>query len=164
MVCAEEDFRFPLKADIYYATLVQNDIGEMEKSWALGHANVACEVRSDKFNSDTRYSMSAREPFMDTPLLIFGRFRDDIRIASGGASIAPTDIAVTNVRSYCADTDIFVETFGGEHVPTVFELRTFQPFVNPWGQIEYYKVQLVRMEDQIEFLDGITTTTTTVPA
>ena len=80
------------------------------------------------------------------PLLVFGRFKDDIR-TKDGVTHSLTDIMVTNVRSYCEDTPLFIESADNNAV-TDFEIGSFQPFTNPWGKIEYYKVQAIRMDDQ----------------
>lgn len=157
MSCLDQDFRFPLKADVYYASMTQDAIGNMEKSWSLGYDGLKCELRSDKFNSDMRYAVSAKDPFLETPLLVFGRFKDDIRKKSDGSFIPITNIMVSNIRSYCTDEPIFIDdtAWSGSDISIFFELRTFQPFVNPWGDIEYYKAQLIRMENQSGIEVGI---------
>ena len=153
MSCKGYDFRFPLTADIYYAKHTMNDINQMEVEWVLEHEFEPCEIRSDKFNSDVRYAISADKDFANVPLLIFGRFKNDIRKGNDGRYVAPTSIMVTNVRDYCTQTPLFLETSESIDVEgsmsTLFELRTFQPFINPWGKIEYYKTQVYRMEDQL---------------
>ena len=146
MTCKGQNFRFNHKADVYYAEDVYNEWNEFEKVWVLGHKGALCELASDKFNSDTRYAIQNKLQLFDMPLLVFGRFKDDIR-TKDGVTHSLTDIMVTNVRSYCEDTPIFIESADNNAV-TDFEIGSFQPFTNPWGKIEYYKVQAIRMDDQ----------------
>ena len=149
MPCLGSDFRFTLKADVYYAVLEQNSWGEFEKTWSLSHTGTMCELHSDKFNSDTRYAIQTKDEFFKMPLLVFGRFREDIRVDKDGTMHPLTDIVVSNVRGYCGGDPVFYDSASGE--PTKFEIGTFEPFTNPWGKIEYYKVQAIRSDDQDMF-------------
>ena len=143
------DFVFNHKADIYYATSSEN----FETTWTLGRTDEICELSSDKFNSDTRYAIDSDGGFMRFPLLVFGRFKNDVRFDSDGVMHPITSVMIANVRSICDDVPIFIEADVKEGSDVadrgiMFEIRTFQPFTDPWGQIEYYKVQAFRADDQ----------------
>lgn len=143
-------FRFPLMADVYYATESQDDLGSIVKRWTLGRSDTPCELRTDKFNSDSRFAVDTKEQFFDIELILFGRFEDDIRINQDGDYRSISNILITNIRTRCDGASVFIETYkdGGEAIASIFEVRTLQPFTNPWGKIEYYKVQLFRSDDQ----------------
>lgn len=149
MACVGADFRFPLMADIYHVSSSVGNFNEIIDVWEPEHQGTACELSSDKFNSDSRYSISAKEIFFDAPLLIFGRFKEDIRKKKDGGIVPVTSVIITNVRNYCTGEPILFEGDENNIQNNIkFELRTFQPFTNPWGNIEYYKVQMFRMENQ----------------
>lgn len=147
MGCIGMDPRYPMIADIYIATGIQDNVsGMIIKEWSLLHADVQCELSSDKFNSDTRYAIQTKNDLFDMPLLLFGRFKQDIRKTDTGYAML-TDMLVTNIRDYCDKDQIFIEpSNNGE--PMIFEIATLQPFTNPWGKTEYYKTQILRMDDQ----------------
>ena len=99
------DFVFNHKADIYYATSTEN----FETTWTLGRTDELCELSSDKFNSDTRYAIDSDGGFMRFPLLVFGRFKNDVRFDSDGVMHPITSVMIANVRSICDDVPIFIE-------------------------------------------------------
>ena len=143
------DFTYNHKADVYYASSSEN----FETTWTLGRTGELCELSSDKFNSDTRYAIDSEGGFLRFPLLVFGRFKNDIRLGLDGKMNPITSVMITNVRSICDDIPIFLEADVKEADDIadrniMFEIRTFQPFTDPWGQIGYYKVQAFRMDDQ----------------
>lgn len=143
-------FRFPLIADVYYATENQDDLGSIVKEWTLGRQGVPCELRTDKFNNDSRFAVDTKTSFFDVELILFGRFEIDIRADQNGDYKSISNILVTNIRTRCNNAPVFIETHkgSGETEASIFEVRTLQPFTNPWGNIEYYKVQLFRSDDQ----------------
>lgn len=152
MSCEGMDPRYPMKADIYVSTDTQDPVtGRIYKDWSMVKSGVLCALASDKFNSDTRYAIQTKSDLFDMPLLLFGRFQEDIRRYNGGMLVM-TDLLVTNVRGFCDDEPLFVESIDGKPSATLFEVATLQPFVNPWGQAEYYKTQLMRMDDQVDVL------------
>lgn len=140
---------FTMLADIYYERqYFVSHTNEFISEWTLGHEGVICELHSDKFNTDTRYTIALKDGFFEFPLLLFGRFKDDIRKADDGTMFPITSIMVTNIRSKCDEVPFFIETYNGTEQNTLFEVGTFQPFINPFGKIEYYKIQAPRMDDQ----------------
>lgn len=143
-----KDFRFPMVADIYVRSTAQSEIGEMVSSWTPAHWDVLCELRSDSFKSDSRYSITSKKEFMEQPFLLYGRFKDDVRRLADDSFVDVTDILVTNIRGDCYGESIFTESFDGVEAPTIFEMRTLSAFANPWGRIEFYKTQLHRSDNQ----------------
>ena len=151
------DFRFPLSCDIYYAKMQQDEIGAVNKVWELGRQDELCELHSDKFNSDTRYAIATSKPFYEFPLLLFGRFVNDIRVDQHGDYQVIQDIMITNIRDDCGNKPIFLEPIkyndnnpSNGDMDVLFDLISFAPFTNPWGQIEYYRAQVSRMAQQTD--------------
>lgn len=80
--------------------------------------------------------------------ILSGRVMTDIRISSSDARNALTNILITGIRD-ASGNSIYFETSGPRAgKPTLFEIATFEPFVNPFGTIEFYKVVIRRSENQ----------------
>jgi hypothetical protein len=146
MSCEEVDFTFPMIADVYYATTEQGPYGGVVKSWVKNKTVVG---NFTYLGPNTKQEV---RPNIDITLKsdLLGRVKSDIRIGTSGAMHNITNILITNIRD-CANNDFYVETAGprpGE--PTIFEIATQQPFVNPFGKIEHYRLVLRRSENQGE--------------
>jgi hypothetical protein len=79
---------------------------------------------------------------------LIGRVQIDIRKSSVGENYSISNILFVNIRdSY--DELIYKETSGErEGRGTIFEIVSFDPFVGPFGGIEYYNLILRRTENQ----------------
>jgi len=61
---------------------------------------------------------------------------------------AITNVIVTNIKDKNCNP-IYLETSGIRNgKSTIFEIATQEPFVGPFGNVEYYKVILRRSENQ----------------
>ena len=80
--------------------------------------------------------------------ILVGRSKGDLRISSSDGNNAITNIVVTNIKdSNC--NPIYVETSGSRvNKSTIFEVASQEPFVGPFGSVEYYKIVLRRSENQ----------------
>jgi hypothetical protein len=59
-----------------------------------------------------------------------------------------TNVIVTNIRDKNCN-DIYTETSGPRSgKSTIFEIATQDPFVGPFGSVEYYKLIIRRSENQ----------------
>ena len=80
--------------------------------------------------------------------LLLGRVKSDIRVSSRDSRNSITNIIVTNIRDRNCN-EIYVETSGPRAgKPTIFEVATSEPFVGPFGGVEYYKIVIRRSENQ----------------
>ncbi len=80
--------------------------------------------------------------------MLLGRFRSDIRFSSTESRNAVTNILITNIKDVSGN-EIYIETSGPRAgKSTLFEVATYEPFVNPFGSVEYYKIVLRRSENQ----------------
>lgn len=143
---------YPMIADIYYATMVQQESGAIEKSWDFDRS-VPCELKSGSFNTEMRYALQTFDEFFANPTILYGRFKEGIDTDESGYARELTDILVTNIRTNdeCSGSQsdpLFVEPHDGEMVPIVYEVRNLSPFINPWGRAEHFKVQLKRSDNQ----------------
>jgi hypothetical protein len=79
---------------------------------------------------------------------LIGRAKSDLRISSLDAPHSMTNIILTNIRDKNCN-HIYVETSGPRTgKSTIFEIATQEPFVGPFGSVEYYNLVIRRSENQ----------------
>jgi hypothetical protein len=146
VVCPPTNFKFPMLADIYYPIVEQSAYGNVSKNWILD------KVVAGSFTpagSEIKEEIVVNVDLSQDSLLIC-RVREDLRISSFNVRNALTNILVTNIRDSKGNV-IYLETSGPRSgQPTLFEVATHQPFINPFQKIEHYRVVLNRSENQAE--------------
>lgn len=142
--CETNDFLFPMKADVYYPIIKQNEYGQPNKEWVFDRT-IVCNaaplggVRTEDIKPDT---------FMTNDNKLIGRVKQDIRLSSNSQYNAITNILVTNIR-YSDDTLVYIESAGPRSGRgTIYEIATFEPFSGGFNSIDYYKILLRRTESQ----------------
>lgn len=144
MLCDTNDFMYPLRADVYYPIISQNAYGQPNKQWVFDrtftcYAEPATSGGTENINT---------EPFLQYEDKLIARSKTDIRVSSSDDNNAITNILITNIRS-TGDEVLYKETAGPRNNKgTIFEVATIQPFVGPFGSIEYYKMVWRRTENQ----------------
>lgn len=145
MACGDKtDFAFPMEADIFYPIVEQGALGNVKKTWILDKS-VAISVNpaGAAFKEEVVPNVNITK---DT--LLIGRIKNDIRISSRDSNNAITNVIVTNIKDKNCNP-IYVETSGIRNgKSTIFEIATQEPFVGPFGNVEYYKIILRRSENQ----------------
>lgn len=145
MACGDlTDFTFPLEADIYHPIVEQGALGNVKKTWVLDRS-VACSFSSagTAFKEDVKPNVNITQDG-----LLIGRIREDARVSSREANNAITNVIITNIRDKNCNP-IYVETSGPRAgKSTIFEIATNEPFVGPFGGIEYFKLIIRRSENQ----------------
>jgi hypothetical protein len=145
MLCEISDFTFPLLADVYYPIVTQGDLGEVKKQWLIDKT-IACSL--------SYAGLKAKEEVTPNPIIthnsvLYGRTKNDIRISERQEATSITNIILTNLRD-SSGTPIYTETAGVRAgKSTIFEIATSEPFVGPFGGIEYYKLVVRRSENQV---------------
>lgn len=145
--CDVPSVTFPMLADIYYPVVSQDAYGQVTKVWTLDKTVAGSFTPA---GSDIKEELVINVDISQDSLLI-GRVRKDLRYADAdNEDYGLTNIMITNIR----DRDglvLYKETDGGRRgQPTLFEVATQQPFVNPFGKIEHYRIILRRSENQSE--------------
>lgn len=143
-VCESTSFTFPLLADIYYPIVEQTSLGSIKKQW-IHDKTLACSMTTagSALSEDVKPNVNITKE-----LILLGRTRSDIRFSSSESRNAVTNILITNIRDVNGN-EIYVETSGPRAgKSTLFEVATNEPFINPFGSVEYYKVVLRRSENQ----------------
>lgn len=144
MSCDTGDFRYPLQAHIYYATVTQSAYGDIDRTWNFDR-NVHCSL--EPATSDFKEELDTKVLLTRDQLLI-GRFKQDIRSSSFDEDFDSGNILITNIVDKSCNL-LYKET-GGPRAGkgTLFEIATVKPFLNPFGRVEYYTVILRRSENQ----------------
>lgn len=136
MSCETIDFLYPFFADVYYPTVTQTTSGKIKKEWTLDKT-IVCNAASVGGAGTEEIKP---EVFVQYEGKLIARSKSDIRIMADGTSQSATNILITNIQN-CSGEVIYKETSGprtGEG--TVYELATIEPFIGPFGTIEYYKM------------------------
>lgn len=145
MACGDlTDFTFPMEADIYHPIVEQGALGNVKKTWILDRS-VACSFSSagTAFKEDVKPNVNITQDG-----LLIGRIRDDARVSSRDAKNAITNVIITNIRDKNCNP-IYLETSGPRAgKSTIFEVATNEPFVGPFGSVEYFKLIIRRSENQ----------------
>lgn len=142
--CEATDFIYPMKADIYYPIITQNSYGQANKEWVFDRT-IICNASTIGGAGDVELKP---EVFLQYDGKLIARSKSDIRISSNDTDNAITNILITNIRS-ATDLVIYKETAGPRTGRgTIYEVGTLEPFVGPFGEIEYFKMLWRRTENQ----------------
>lgn len=144
MSCNSTDFMFPLCAEIYYPTVEQGAYGDVKKTWML-NKSIACNFSDG--STSLKEEVKPNVALTQEKILV-GRVKDDIRIGDRNSKNSITNVLVTNIKDKSGN-EIYLETAGPRAgKSTLFEVASQEPFVGPFGGIEYYKIVLRRSENQ----------------
>lgn len=138
-----------MKCDVYYASDTQDKFGAMVKTWTMDRS-VDCELYMiDRIADRNNFTFDDPE-FYRINNLLRGRTQQDLRKSAMGEYHPLSHIAVTNVRTTgCDEADVYIST-NGEYVgkPIVYAVSAHNPFIGPFGTVEFYKTSLKRADDQ----------------
>ena len=130
-----------MNLDMYYSTESQDSFGVQNKTWTLdqtllGHAEVLGAVNKDGLKNNTFFEYEGK---------LIGRTQKDPRVSLEGIYYPITSILITNIQDISNGTIFYIESDGD---PTIYEVMAAEPYVNPWNEIEYYKILLNRSDRQ----------------
>lgn len=143
-ICETTDFAFPMQADIYHPVVDQGAYGNVQKTWILDRT-IACN-----FNAAGTAWKEEVQPNVNITQekLLIGRVKTDVRMSSISAKNSINNVIITNIRDKNGNP-IYTETAGPRSgKSTIFEIATQDPFVGPFGNVEYYKLIIRRSENQ----------------
>jgi hypothetical protein len=144
------DNLFSMNMDIYYSTESQDKFGKEVKSWGLdrtvpGYAEILGAVNRDGLKASQFFEYEGK---------LIGRTKEDPRVSLEGINYPITSMIITNVVDSKTGTEFYTESYGhrsGES--TIFEIMAIEPYVNPWNEIEYYKILFNRSDKQVILSD-----------
>jgi hypothetical protein len=143
-ICESTDFIFPLQADVYYAVTETTAYGNITKTWILDKT-IACSFSEAGPEAKEKI---IPDPDMKFQMILLGRTKNDIRMSKREVPNAATNVIITNIRDK-SGIEIYSETSGPRaNKSTIFEIAAQNPFVNPFGEVEYYALTLRRSENQ----------------
>jgi hypothetical protein len=144
MICEEPDFAFPMQADIFYPIVDQGIYGDLTKQWVLDRTIVGNFIplrRKGKEEINPNVNITKES-------ILVGRVKTDIRVSTREESNSVTNIIITNIKDRSSN-EVYTETSGPRKgKSTIYEIATQEPFLGPFGSIEYYNVVLRRSENQ----------------
>lgn len=143
-ICETPSFTFPMCIDVFYPIVDQGVYGNVKKQW-IHDRTAVCSVApaGSALKEDITPNINIKQE-----LVIMGRLKTDIRVSSKDSNNSITNIIVSNIKDK-AGNSIYNETSGPRSgKATIFEVATLEPFVGPFGSIEYYKIVLRRSENQ----------------
>lgn len=135
-----------MNMDIYYSTEDQDRFGKEVKNWCLdrtvlGYAEILGAVDKDGLKAGQFFE------YMDK---LIGRTKEDPRVSLEGLNYPITSILITNIRDAKTSQHFYIEPSGErEGESTLYEIMAVEPYVNPWNQIEYYKILFNRSDRQV---------------
>ena len=144
VVCETTDFMFPMLAEVFHPIIDQGAYGNITKTWVLDRT-VACSLTGAgaALKEEIKPNVNITQD-----QIIIGRMKTDIRTSVRESSNAMTNIIVTNIKDSNGNP-IYTETSGiRSGKSTIFEVASQEPFMGPFGSIEYYKLVLRRSENQ----------------
>jgi hypothetical protein len=142
--CESISIIFPMLADIYYPIVDQGPYGNVKKNW-IHDKTIACNFNSagTAWKEDIKPNVNITQDS-----IMLGRARSDIRFSSTEGQNSITNIIVTNIKDKNSN-ELYLETAGPRAgKSTLFEVATVEPFVGPFGSVEYYKIVVRRSENQ----------------
>lgn len=141
----ESGVKFSMSMDIYYSRESQDKFGKEVKTWTLDRTEMGY---AQKLGSVDKDGIKALQFFEYKDKLI-GRIKEDPRISTENLNYPITSILITDIKDAKTGINLYVESFGirsGDS--TIFELMAVEPYINPWNEIEYYKILFNRSEMQ----------------
>ena len=145
MDCTENLF-FSMNLDIYYSVENQDKFGKDIKTWTvdrtvLGYAEIMGSVSKDGLKSGQFFEYEGK---------LIGRTKEDPRTSLEGINYPITSIIITNICGATSGQEFYTESSGDRSgLSTIFEIMAIEPYVNPWNEIEYYKILFNRSDKQV---------------
>lgn len=144
MDCNNTDFIYPMCAEVYTPIVEQSAYGNVAKQWMLDR-KIACSFTpaGNAFKEEVSPNIDLTK---DTVLV--GRAKKDLRISSLEKLNSITNVIITNIKDQHGNI-IYLETSGPRSgQASIFEIATIQPFVDPFGKVDHYKIVIRRSENQ----------------
>jgi hypothetical protein len=139
------NFLFSMQLDIFYATEEQDKYGKENKLW---RNNQTLDGYAEILGAVDRKALIT-QTFFEYQDKLIGRTKTDPRLSIEGTYHPITNILITNIRDKKTQEHFYLEPAGErEGKSTIYEIFAIEPYVNPWNQIEYYKILFNRSDIQ----------------
>ena len=143
-ICETTDFIYPMLADVFHPIVTQGVHGNVKKQWILDRTIAGSFAPvGGAGNEEVKPNVNITQES-----ILLARVKTDIRFSSHEDRNAITNVLVSNIKDKFGN-QIYVETAGTRAgKATIFEVATVEPFVGPFGKVEYFKIVLRRSENQ----------------
>lgn len=138
-----DDLYYPMTADVYYSTQVQNDFGEIQRTWQKDR-EIQCSAIKDKPNSNVGQAFNT-EKFSEYDIRVALRTKDNLYASESGTLYRPTEILITNIKDPSGNV-VWKES---QLEPTEFEVENIEPLYNEYHNLSGYRVLLCRSNLQV---------------
>jgi len=139
------DTIYPMLADIYYSSETQDEYGTMNSTWSFNKTIQCSAITLNPKNVNANLDPDVFMKYQD-----FVRIRtlNDIRVSSNLTQYPINLILITNIRN-ANGLSFWNEQAGNrQNQPTLFEIRTVTPSIDPFQNINHYMVYLARSNNQ----------------
>jgi hypothetical protein len=134
-----------MNLDVYYSYQSQDAFGAAIKTWNLNQTLIGYVQQEGSMEKN---SLKA-ETFFEYSNRLVGRTYVDPRISMEGTGYPITSMLITNIQDSKTGTTFYTESAGKRSgKPTIYDVMSVDPHINPWNEIEYYKVYFVRSDLQ----------------
>jgi len=138
-------WKFPMYCDIWAATYEQDDYGMEVHDWNYDRMSV-CYFNNMGAVQENSIKEGQLWEYEDH---LIGRTPNDIRYNTLGLLQPITSLLITNIRNGLTGEPYFTESAGErEGYPTLFDILATEPYINPWNEVEYWKIYLGRSDKQ----------------
>lgn len=144
MICEKTTAIFPMQATIFHAIVEQQGYGQLKKTW-VADRTIACSFTDagSAFKEEVVPNVNITQE-----KILVGRVKTDPRISVQDSGTSITNVVVSEIKDRFGNA-VYTETAGPRsNKSTIFEVAAVDPFVGPFGKVEYYKVVLRRSENQ----------------
>jgi len=144
MICETPDFMFPMQADIFYPIVSQGLYGDLNKQWIIDRTVIGNFIPLSRKGKE---EITPNVNITKDAILVC-RVKNDMRISSKDDSNSTTNIIITNIKDRNGK-EVYIETSGPRKgKSTIYEIASQEPYMGPFGSVEYYNVVLRRSENQ----------------
>lgn len=134
---------YPMTAEIYYATSVQNDIGRMVKTWRFDR-KVYCSAIKERAEYNAKNAVNAEKTLIYTEKINF-RCGQNILESASGVLYRPTDVLVAHIK----DPKGRYTWLENNNQDTSFEIESTEVMFDEHHNIGGYRSLLSRSQDQV---------------
>lgn len=139
------DTVYSMLADIYYSSETQDEYGTMISTWTFDRTIGCSAVSANPKNVNSNLDPDVLMKYQD---FIRMRTTKDIRVASNQTLYPITSILITNIRN-ATGVSFWNDQVGPRaNQPTLFEVRTVTPSIDPFQNIDHYMIYLSRSDYQ----------------
>jgi len=145
MTCLDDNFLYPMTAEVYYSSVQQGQYGNIKKQWSK-FKDIKCYFASGNLRNKEEQQVQNVAILFDK--VLSGRVPVDIRFDDMNGGIALTNLLITNILDG-EGNPIYVET-GGVRAgkSSLFEIATLSPYSGLFGKTESYKIVIKRSDSQ----------------